>query len=207
VNGIDRVKRTFVAGAIAAVPLAVTGYAIYLVEHHTRTISEHIFGFYVPLFGVVLGLAGVFVLGLVVNHSIGKWLIRRIDTALLKLPVLKQVYVAWKQVTLTEDGSEGIWARVVLVEIEGGGQTLGFTSGRPLKNMPNHLAVYIPSAPLPTTGRICLFPIARCTLLDMSNEEAFKMILSGGNYLPDQLTAAAAALPAQSAGTHRDAAH
>lgn len=187
----DHIKRTFISGVIAAVPLAITGYAIYLVEDNTRAISERFFGVYVPLFGVLLGVVAVFVLGLVVNHAIGKWLIRRIDVALLKLPVLKQLYVAWKQVTLTEDGSEGIWAKVVLVDIEGGGQTIGFTSGRPVKNLPTHLAVYIPSAPLPTTGRLCLFPVARCTVLAMTNEEAFKMILSGGNYLPEQLAASA----------------
>lgn len=185
----DHIKRTFISGALAAVPLAITGYAIYLVENNTRAVSERFFGMYVPLFGVLLGVVGVFVLGLLVNHAIGKWLIRRIDAALSRLPVLKQLYVAWKQVTLTEDGSEGIWAKVVLVDIEGGGQTLGFTSGRPLKNLSTHFAVYIPSAPLPTTGRICLFPAARCTVLAMTNDEAFKMILSGGNYLPEQLAA------------------
>lgn len=182
------IRRTFITGVIAAVPLAITGYVIYLVEHYTRGVSELVFGRYIPLFGVLLGLVGIFVLGGIVNHAIGKWFIQRIDSLLLRIPALKQFYVAWKHVTLTDDGSEGIWARVVMVDIEGGGQMLGFTSGKPLKNLPTHLAVFIPSAPLPTTGRICFFPTARCTILPLSNDEAFKMLLSGGNYIPPQIT-------------------
>jgi uncharacterized membrane protein len=61
---------------------------------------------------------------------------------------------------------------------------MGFTSARLIQADEPCYCVFVPSAPNPITGRLYFVPIERCELLDMSPEEAFKVILSTGNYVP-----------------------
>ncbi|MGE5609053.1 MAG: hypothetical protein ACM359_07350, partial [Bacillota bacterium] len=49
------------------------------------------------------------------------------------------------------------------------------------------LCVFVPAAPNPTSGRLYFVPRAQCIVLDLSIEDAFKMILSTGNYIAPAL--------------------
>jgi uncharacterized membrane protein len=100
-----------------------------------------------------------------------------------RMPLLKPIYRAWKQVALTP--GEGIFARVVLVADETGRmEMLGFTSGVPTSAGGDTLCVFVPAAPNPTSGRLYFVRRDHCRMLAVSSEEAFKMILSGGSYVP-----------------------
>src|SRR4029079_16629915 len=104
---------------------------------------------------------------------------------ILRLPVLKQFYVAWKQIALTPGGTEGTFSKVVLIPDETGAtHLLGFTCGRPIENEPNTLCVFVPAAPNPVNGRLYFVHRERCQFVDVTPEEAFKVILSTGNYVP-----------------------
>lgn len=118
--------------------------------------------------------------------------LRLLDRALAAVPGLGELYRAWKHITVTPDGS-GVFSRVALVPDLLGGWTIAFTSGRPVPGTADLTCVFLPAAPNPTSGRLCLVPTANCRLVNVSPEEAFKMILSGGNYVPDGIGTSAAA--------------
>lgn len=177
------VRRTFLAGVFAAMPIAATCFIIWYVDARTRILSKQVFGVDLPMVGVLLAIIGVYLLGFVVTSLIGKWLLRRADRLLNQMPLLRPVYRAWKQVALTP--GEGIFAKVVMVGDETGRmEMLGFTSGVPSGAGGEKLCVFVPAAPNPTSGRLYFVRREHCRMLAVSSEEAFKMILSGGSYVP-----------------------
>lgn len=176
-------RNTFLAGAFAAIPIAATAFIVYYVEKTTR----ELFHVNVPFLALLLALAAIYVLGLIVRSFIGKFLINLIDRVLSRIPVLRDLYEAWKHVSITPGGKEGIYAKVVLVGGEGSQRYLGFTSGEPIEGDPATLCVFMPAAPNPVSGRIIFARRSDCIVLDLPVEEAFKIILSSGNYVPATL--------------------
>jgi uncharacterized membrane protein len=173
-------RNKFIAGMFAAIPLAVTAFVLWYVEKQMRMLS----GVQTPFVGVALALVAIYLLGVVVSSLLGRAALRTLDRALEAIPGVRELYHAWKHITVTPDGS-GIFSRVALVPDMLGGWTLAFTSGRPIPGNGELTCVFIPAAPNPTSGRLCLVPAANCRFVNVSPEEAFKMILSGGNYVPE----------------------
>ena len=109
-----------------------------------------------------------------------------LDKLLSRLPLLKELYQAWKQVVVTPGGGEGMYAKVVLVPLEGG-QMLAFTSGQPVEGDAQTWCVFVPNTPNPVMGRLYFVPRACCRELDITAEEAFKFLISTANYIPSQI--------------------
>jgi uncharacterized membrane protein len=194
-NVQKHLRNTFLAGIFSAVPLAVTVFIIWWAEYHTRPISEYLFHRQIPFVGVGVSLAAIYAAGLLTSSLLGKWVLSIIDSLLLRLPVIKQIYLGWKQIALTPGGTEGVFSKVALIPNETG-QTLllGFTSARPVEGHPDILCVFIPSCTNPVMGRLYLVRRELCQLVNLSTEEAFKIILSTGNYVPAALGEAAVQL-------------
>jgi hypothetical protein len=77
--------------------------------------------------------------------------------------------------------------QVVVVPHAGQSGQVGFTSGRPLPGDPDNLCVFVPNLPNPLSGRLVLARRETCIVLPISVDEAFKFLLSTGNYLPPSL--------------------
>jgi uncharacterized membrane protein len=185
-------RNTFLAGIFSAVPLAVTIFIIWWVEIHTRPISQFLFHRPIPVVGVLMAIGAIYVAGLVTTTLLGKWFLSIIDAVLLRLPIIRQIYLGWKQIALTPGGTEGVFSKVALIPNESGRTLmLGFTSARPVEAHPDILCVFVPSCPNPLMGRLYLVRRELCQLVDLSTEEAFKIILSTGNYVPAPLGDAA----------------
>jgi uncharacterized membrane protein len=179
----SHLRRTFLAGIFAAIPIAVTAFVIYYIDAQTRILSRKLLGIDVPFLGAALAIVAIYLLGFIVTSLIGRLLLRAADRLLTRMPLLKPVYQTWKQVVLTP--GEGIFAKVVMVADETGKMNmLGFTSGQPIAATGDTLCVFIPAAPNPTSGRLYFIPQQHCRMLNISSEEAFKLILSGGSYIP-----------------------
>jgi uncharacterized membrane protein len=184
-------RNTFLTGIFAAIPLAVTVIVIVYVEGATRRPLRDFLNVNIPFAGVIFAVALIYLLGLVVNSLVGKWILRTVDRVLLRVPLLKDLYQAWKQVTITPGGKEGMFAKVVLVPVENKGtRAIGFTSGDPIPEDPTTCCVFVPGLPNPISGRLYFVPRNECISLGISVEEAFKLLLSGGNYVPHEVGAA-----------------
>jgi len=186
-------RNTFLAGIFAAIPIAVTVFIVWWIDNKTRAISMFVFHRDLPFVGVVIAVAVIYIVGLIATSVLGKYALRLIDKTLSRVPLLRELYMGWKQISFTPGGGEGIFARVALVPDESGETLLlGFTSGEPIPGDANTLCVFIPTAPNPMNGRLHFVRRDRCTMVDASAEEAFKLLLSTGNYTPPQLGAASA---------------
>jgi uncharacterized membrane protein len=181
-------RNTFLTGIFAAAPIAVTVFVIVYIENATRAPLQRLFKINTPFAGVLVAIVLIYLLGLLVNSLLGKWMIHVVDRVLLRVPVMKELYRAWKHISVTPGGKEGIFGKVVLVPVENGrATTLGFSSGEPIEGDPSTCCVFVPAAPNPMNGRLYFIPTTDVHTLELSPEEAFKIILSGGNYVPPEL--------------------
>jgi len=188
----SHVRNKLVAGALAVVPVAVTFFVLWYVDSKARAILH----LQVPLLGIVVALGAIYLLGLFVTSVLGRGLLSATDWILRHVPGLGDLYRTWKQVAIADphDGKLGIFARVVLVPDDAGrGCVLAFTSGHSIEGDPRIACVFIPASPNPTSGRLQFVPSNRCIQLDLQPQEALKLIISGGNYMPPAIGAATAA--------------
>jgi len=182
-------RNKLVAGALAAIPVAVTVVILWWVDSKARAV----FGVEYPFVGILIALAAIYLLGLFVTSLVGQFLLGLTDAIIRRIPGLRDLYRSWKQVALTSDNQEGVFAHVVLIPDETGSmRLLGFTSGHPIEGDPDSWCVFVPGSPNPTTGRLYFVLASRCVLVDMKPQEALKLLISGGNYVPSAVGAATA---------------
>lgn len=180
-----QVRDTFLAGVFAGVPIIITVVIVRWIDQQTQILAEPIFHRQIPLLGVVFALISIYLLGLVVRSFLGRQILRLIDTILTRMPVVKPVYEAWKQVSLTPGGKEGMYSKVVMIRSELPNLSMvGFTSGEAIPGNPELCVVFVPNSPNPITGRLYFVPRSDIIFLDMPAEEGLKLIVSNGNYLP-----------------------
>ena len=190
-------RNAFITGIFSAIPIVITAVVVWYVEKLTREPITAMFGVDTPFIGIAAAIVGIYALGLLVNSIAGRYILRGLDALLRRVPILRDLYEAWRQVILTPGGKEGIYATVVLVPTSGDGLAMGFTSGDPVEGNPELCCVFVPGTPNPTAGRLLFVRRDRCINLGITAEEAFKFALSGGNYVPPPvgpLTAARAPL-------------
>jgi uncharacterized membrane protein len=177
------------AGALAAIPLAVTAFILWYVDSKARAV----FDVETPFVGVLITVAALYLLGLFVTSLVGQFLLGATDAVLRRLPGLRDLYRSWKQVAFTTDANDGMFAHVVLVPGEGAGTyLLGFTSGRPIEGDAETWCVFLPASPNPTSGRLFFVASKLCVLVAMNPQEALKLFISGGSYVPGPVGAAMA---------------
>ena len=173
-------RNKLLAGLLAAIPVAGTIVIVWYADGKAREVL-HV---QAPFVGIALGIVGIYLLGVFVTSVAGQFLIGLVDRTIRRVPGLRDLYQAWKQVALT-DGQAGIFAHVVLVPDDAGrGVVIGFTSGHAIEGDPGISCVFVPGSPNPTTGKLHFVPTTRCIRLQMSPQEALKLIISGGNYVP-----------------------
>ena len=175
------VERKFFAGALAAIPVAVTAFILWYVDSQVRAL----FPVRYPFLGIVVALGAIYMLGVFVTSLSGRYFLRLVDRVLTHVPGLRDLYRTWKQIAVTPDMSTGVFARVVTIPDESGRlRMLGFTSGRAITGSTDTLCVFVPASPNPTSGRLYFVGVADCRFVPVGAQEALKFIISGGNYVP-----------------------
>lgn len=184
-------RNTFIAGIFAIAPVAITIFIIYKIDEWTRGISEFFFDKSIPVVGVLIALAVIYLAGLIVTVSLGKFTIGVIDRLLGHVPLIRPLYESWKQISFIPGGGQGMFAYVVLLPGDGGPMKLmGFSNCTPVPGDPQMICVFVPNVPNPMQGRLYFAPRESVTVTSISTDEAFKILLSTGNYIPHGLTAA-----------------
>ena len=128
--------------------------------------------------------------GLLVGNFLGRQLLAWIDELMLMIPGIKGIYGATKQVIgAIQSGQGGSFKEVVLVEWpHPGSVTLGFLARRDcswaVEGGESMVAVYIPTAPNPTSGYVVMLEEAKVRPVDITPEQAFTWAVSGGVVAP-----------------------
>ena len=194
------IRRYMVAGLLIWAPLAATGWVVVtLVNLMDMSLlllppdyrPSHWLPFPVPGLGIVLALSVLLLTGLVAANFLGRRLLGMGEALLDRIPLVRSVYSAIKQLLetfLSHDSRS--FRKVLLVEYPSKGLwTLAFLAGEPVgevqeKTHAEVLTVYVPTAPNPTSGYVIFIPKDEVIDLDMSVEDAMRMIVSLGMVVP-----------------------
>lgn len=201
-------KNDLIAGLLVAIPFATTiwlsiNVGTWVVNFLTRIPSQinPFDGLKPPLVSVLnllVGLAvpllAILLIGLMARNFVGRWLLNVSEELLQAIPLAGAVYKTLKQLleTLLKD-SGNKFRRVVLVEYPRRGiWALAFVTGTLhsdiLAKMPEGmLNLFIPTTPNPTTGWYAIVAEQDVVDLEMSIEDAFKVLISGGIVNPSNL--------------------
>jgi uncharacterized membrane protein len=149
----------------------------------------------VPVIGILLTAGSIYLIGLLAGNLAGKRVLAMVEAGILRIPLVKSIYGAARQLldAFSMTGAKA-FSKVVLVEYPRRGiWTIGFvTTDRELKvSAPSgsstlaSVPVFLPTTPNPTSGWMVLADPQDLLVLDMSIEEAVKLIVSGGIVGPD----------------------
>ena len=194
-------RRYLIAGLLVWVPLIVTGLIIkFLVDMLDFTIlllppswrPEAILGFSVPGTGVVVAIVIVFLTGIVAANIVGRKLFDLGEAIVDRIPLVRSIYSAVKQVvhSLFSNGGQS-FRRVLMVQYPRKGLwTLGFQTGvgvGEVQHRTDHevVTVFIPTTPNPTSGFVIMVPREDAIELDMSVEDGLKFVMSLGVVVPE----------------------
>jgi uncharacterized membrane protein len=197
-------KKYFITGLLIWVPLGITIWVLSLIVRSmdqsllllpAAIRPENLLGIYIPGIGALLTLLVVFLTGVVAANIIGQRLIVFWEGALSRIPVVKSIYYSVKQVSDTLFSSSGeAFRKALLVEYPRPGcWTIAFLTGQPGGDVVNHLpgehiSIYVPTTPNPTSGYFLMVPKKDVVELDMTVDEALKYIISMGVVSPPNHT-------------------
>ena len=208
-------KRYFLTGLLVITPIWGTVLILKTLFLTVDSIlgnmlAEVMPGYYVPGLGIVTLIALIFTIGLLAANFIGGQIVKLWEELLDRVPIVRGIYSTLKSMTdILSFKEKERYHRVVLIQFPKNGHycfafVTGMTRGEvqavssdPLLN------VYVPTSPNPTSGYFLLVPEKEVVPLDISVEEAMKLIVSGGLYSPTSSPNGPSTAKAVRAKTHQ----
>jgi len=212
----QNLKNDLIAGLLVVIPLATTIWltltiASWVINFLTRIPKqlnpfEGLHPILTNLLNLTVGLAVpllfILFIGLMARNIAGRWLLDVGEQVLQAIPLAGSVYKTLKQIleTLLQD-SKSKFRRVVMVEYPRPGLwTLAFVTGMVSSQFQSHLSkpmlsLFIPTTPNPTTGWYAMVPEEEVINLQISVEDAFKVLISAGIVTPTSPTVSASLPP------------
>jgi uncharacterized membrane protein len=186
------VRKNFTAGVIFIIPIWVT---ILLIRALVNILAD-MFALlpavlqpssYISFAGaeILIALAVLLIVGFLVNNILGAKITEIGDGLISRIPVIRTVYQAVKHLTTGIVGDIKIFRQVVLVEYPIKGlRFIGFVTGEEVGSRKAEgekvLKIFIPTTPNPTSGFFCYAEESSVSKLDITVEEAFKIVISAG---------------------------
>ena len=198
-----RLRNYFLTGIVVAAPIGITIYLTWTfvqwVDSRVKPLIPHVYNpdtylpFSVPGVGLLFAIMILTLLGFLTANLVGRTVVSYGETLLDRMPLVRNLYRGLKQlfqtalsqtsrsfqkVVLVEYPTPGVW-RVGFVATRAKGEIQASQADKDL------LAVFVPNTPNVTAGFLVFVPRNDVTILEMSVEEAAKMIISAGLVAPD----------------------
>ncbi len=190
-------KRYFITGLLVWIPLVITIWVLTLLVGALESVvpsfltSQSLFGVQIPGFGLLLVLIAVTATGLMTANFLGQAVVDRWEHLLGRIPLVRSIYNSVKQVSDTVLAPNGqAFRQAVLVQYpRQGAWTIAFLTGAPGGEVAallggDHVSVYVPTTPNPTSGFFLMLPRQDVRPLNMSVDAALKYIVSMGVVAP-----------------------
>ena len=188
-------RRSFIAGFFVTVPLFISVAALIwifgIVDGATTPIYDRLLGRRIPGLGVLTTAVVIVLVGAFARNVIGRRVLQRGETWLLRVPVFRTIYAPVKQLisAFSPDNAAG-FKRVVMVEDPRRGWALGFLTKEFSIDRGNGpeplLAVYVPTNNL-YLGDVVIVERSRALFPDISVEDGIRIFLTGGMALPPKV--------------------
>ncbi len=196
-----RMRNYFLTGIIVTAPISITLYVswqfIAFIDRQVTPLippdynPENYLPFGLPGLGLLILVVVLILIGALAAGFVGRGLMRAGERMLARMPVVRTIYSALKQVfeTVFAEKSKA-FREVVLIEYPRKGiWAIGFATGSTkgeVRNIIEHeiVNVFLPTTPNPTSGFLLFLPRKDVIFLSMTVEEGVKMVISAGVVTP-----------------------
>jgi uncharacterized membrane protein len=204
---VARLRNYLLTGIVVTAPIAITVWILFgiikLIDntvvpllpavYNPQTYLQPYFDaeVYIPGIGLIVVLFGLTLIGFMAAGFFGRLVVRTGERLVGRMPVVRSVYGALKQIfeTVLESSSRA-FREVVLMEYPRRGiWAIGFITSATEGEVQNTIAdevvnVFLPTTPNPTSGFLLFVPRKDLVTLDMTVEEGIKMVVSAGIVTP-----------------------
>jgi uncharacterized membrane protein len=202
---LARLRTYFLTGVVIAGPIAITIYLTWwfvsLVDNWVKPIVPAIYlpetylPFAIPGFGLAVAFLLLTMLGFLTANLVGRTLFQFGERLLDQMPVVRGLYkstkqifqtvfskngTSFKKVGIVEYPAKGMWS-IVLISAEPTGDL-----AHKLPEKRDYIGVFLPCAPNPTTGFFFYLPRTDVIEIDMSTDDAAKLVMSAGLLQPEE---------------------
>ena len=197
-----KIRSYFLTGIIVTAPVGLTFYVAILfigfIDSKVKNIIpskyhyDNILPFDIPGIGLIVVFILLTFIGFLTAGLIGRYIIKLGERIISRLPIIRSIYGALKQIfeSILNSSSKS-FREVVLIEYPRKGiWAIGFITGntkgevKSLSNM-EMVNVFLPTTPNPTSGFLLFLPRKDVKILNMTIEEGIKMVISGGIVTPN----------------------
>ena len=208
-SALTRLRNYFLTGFIICAPLAITAYLVWSfigwVDSWVKPYIPQVYNpdnylpFSIPGFGLLVAFFVITIVGFLTANFIGRTIVGYGEDLLSRMPFVRNLYSGLKQifqtvfseqetsfekVALIEYPRRGLWALVFIAT-----DTRGEVDIVLKDNGKETVSVFLPTTPNPTSGFLLFVPKDDMHILDMSVEQAAKLVISAGLVAPDVETA------------------
>lgn len=196
------IKNYFLTGLLVILPIFVTVYVIWFLIRVMDVVLKYIppkylpetyLPFQIPGLGLILVIILIFGVGLLTRNLAGRRVVHIWENMVDRIPLVRIIYSGVKQLLEAFFIQKNqAFKRVALLEYpRRGTYVIGFITGESKgevqsKINKNMINVFVPTTPNPTSGFYILIPEDELIVLDMTVEDAFKLIISGGIFSPPE---------------------
>lgn len=195
------IRNTMITGFLILIPLFVTyilvAFLFNLLSNAGAPFINTLLSFFdverfewirpvVPVINLILSLALIFLMGLFGTNIVGRRILAGVNALVMRLPLVRSIYGAVKQMVETFQGPDRSFQRVVMLEYPRKGLwMMGLVAAERhdtlnMSNTDEVLSVFIPTTPNPTSGFLVLTSESEVIETNYTVEEAFKFIVSSG---------------------------
>jgi uncharacterized membrane protein len=192
-NLLAWLRNSFFAGVAVVLPFVLTGWLIYLVvtfiDAKVAPLTGR-FGNYTPNFfgaGLIIVVVALTLIGALAGNLVGRFIVDSVDRAIANLPLIRSIYGGAKQVFRQVAAPDRTsFKEAVLVEFPlPGTWTIGFITNENTAEIVHDTgedltAVFVPHAPIPTSGYLLYLPRATLKPMKIAPDEALKRVISLG---------------------------
>lgn len=195
-----KIRKQFGTGLVVILPIGLTLWVIWLifrfVGNRILPLVENIpqAARFPPQAQLLISVAGtlliIWLIGLWAHNFAGRFFLAKLESLVLKAPLISKIYSTMKQLTNTMLVSRQAFKKVAVIEYPRKGiRTLVFITNENAGNRvdSNWTTVFVPSTPNPTTGFCIMLPDEEVYELDISVNQAIEFIFSGGIIVPEGL--------------------
>lgn len=192
---IIKLRHYFITGLAVLLPVFLTAYIIFLIFNFAEALTGKYlndyllrnFHFFIPGLGLLLTLTIIVCIGFLSSRFLGRKIFPFFESLLLRTPLVRQLYPTIKKiVSFFFSHDKKLFKQVVLVQYPSKGVwSVAFVTNSAMDKINNVLGkemlnIFIPNVPGPLTGNLILAPKDEVVFLDISIEDALKIIITGG---------------------------
>jgi uncharacterized membrane protein len=193
----NKIKRHFITGLVAILPIVLTAGVIWFLiqkiggffgRYFTEiSMFSNISKPLSSLLGFIAVIIGIYIIGFLTSSFTGRWFINTLDKIMAKLPFVKGLYNAIRQLVNAIMIDHSAFSKVVIIKYPWKNTyTLAFLTSEDKWEIggKKYFNVFLPTSPNPTSGYYLIYPASEVIETKISIQDGFKIITSGGVILP-----------------------